>query len=156
MVEILFDLAAEILRSLGSLAAEEVGSIYGLRDELENFSATVSSIQAILIDAEEQLATCHRLKASRRDLDVIVKDKASLNLVERTQQSLLREPYSVQLNLDRETYLFVPEGEVIGRSDDKKKIVDFLLDSEVEENVVSYQLFVLGDRKDHSRTMCVQ
>ncbi|KAM3326881.1 hypothetical protein P3S67_002007 [Capsicum chacoense] len=208
MVEILFDLAAEILKSLDSLAAEEVGSIYGLRDELENVSATVSSIQAILIDAEEQqgisnlvrdwikglkkvffeaddllddvatevkhqklfnkvgiffsksnpiiynLKISHRLKASRRDLDVIAKDKASLNLVERRQQPLLREPYSVQLNLDRETYLFVPEGEVIGRSDDKKKIVDFLLDSEVEENVVSYQLFkkslnLGGGKKDN-------
>ncbi|PHU21222.1 hypothetical protein BC332_06329 [Capsicum chinense] len=112
MVEILFDLAAEILKSLGSLAAEEVGSIYGLRDELENLSSTVSSIQAILIDAEEQqgssnlvgiffsksnpiiynLKISHRLKASRRDLDVIAKDKASLNLVERRQQPLLREP----------------------------------------------------------------
>ncbi|KAF3666037.1 hypothetical protein FXO37_10743 [Capsicum annuum] len=128
----------------------------------------VSSIQAILIDAEEQQGSSNLVRdwikglkkvffeaddllddvtteAIRRDLDVIAKDKASLNLVERRQQPLLREPYSVQLNLDRETYLFVTEGEVIGRSYDKKKIVDFLLDSEVEENVVSYQLFVLGD-----------
>ncbi|PHT85536.1 hypothetical protein T459_07642 [Capsicum annuum] len=54
MAEILFNLAAEILKSLGSLATEEVASIYGLRDELKNLSATVSSIQAVLIDAEEQ------------------------------------------------------------------------------------------------------
>ncbi|KAF3673359.1 putative oxidation resistance protein 1-like isoform X1 [Capsicum annuum] len=197
MAEILFNLAAEILKSLGSLGTEEVESIYGLLDELKNLSATVSSIQAVLIDAEEQqgssylvrdwikrlkkvffeavdlldhvatevkhrklfnkvgiffsksnpiICNCkisHRLNSIRRDLDLIPKDKASLNLVERSEP-FLREPYSVQFNLDRETYSFVPEGEVIGRNDDKKKIVDFLLDSKVEENVVVISIVGLG------------
>ncbi|KAK4732636.1 hypothetical protein R3W88_025624 [Solanum pinnatisectum] len=53
----------------------------------------------------------HRLKAIRQNLDLIAKDKASLDLVER-RQPLLLEPNSVQLNLDRETYSFVPDGEV--------------------------------------------
>ncbi|KAM3356697.1 hypothetical protein P3S68_023411 [Capsicum galapagoense] len=198
MAEILYNLAAEILKSLGSLAAEEVGSIYGLADELHKFSTTVSSIQAVLIDAEEQQGSSnqlkdsiarlkkvffedddllddvatevehrklfnkvgiffsksnpvifnrkisYRLKAIRRDLDVIAKDRASLNLVERRQQPLLPEPYSFQLNLDRETYSSEPDGEVIGRNDDKKKIVDCLLDSEFEENVVVISIIGLG------------
>ncbi|KAM3356705.1 hypothetical protein P3S68_023419 [Capsicum galapagoense] len=167
MAEILFGLAAEILKSLGSLDIEEIVSIYGLDDELDKLSDIASSIQAVLIDAEEQQGSSNlvrnwikRLKKVfseaddllddvitevkhrklfhkdiRRDLDMIAKDKATLNLVER-RQPLLLEPYSVQLNLDRETYSFVCDGEVIGRSDDKKKIADFLLDSKVEENVV--------------------
>ncbi|KAF3666041.1 putative oxidation resistance protein 1-like isoform X1 [Capsicum annuum] len=167
MAEILFGLAAETLKSLGSLDIEEIVSIYGLADEIDKLSDIASSIQAILIDAEEQQGSSnlvrnwikrlkkvffeaddllddvitevkHRKlfhKAIRRDLDMIAKDKATLNLVER-RQPLLLEPYSVQLNLDRETYSFVCDGEVIERSDDKKKIADFLLDSKVEENVV--------------------
>ncbi|PHT30366.1 hypothetical protein CQW23_30030 [Capsicum baccatum] len=62
MAEILFNLAAEILKSLGSLATEEVESIYGLRYELKNLSATVSSIQAVLIDAEEQQGTSNLVR----------------------------------------------------------------------------------------------
>ncbi|KAM3249424.1 hypothetical protein P3L10_011194 [Capsicum annuum] len=154
MAEILFNLAAEILKSLGSFATEEVASIYGLRDELKNLSATVSSIKAVLIDVEEQQGSSKlvrdwikRLKKVFLEADDLLDDvatevkhrklfnKASLNLVER-REPFLREPYSVQFNLDRETYSFVPEGEVIGRNDDKKKIVKFLLDSKVEENVV--------------------
>ncbi|KAM3249392.1 hypothetical protein P3L10_011161 [Capsicum annuum] len=81
--------------------------------------------------------------AIRKELDAIAKDKASFNLVERREPSRL-ETYSVQLNLDRETYSYVPDGEVIRRNDDKKKIVDFLLDSQVEENVVVISIVGLG------------
>uniref|UniRef100_M1BFQ3 NBS-LRR resistance protein RGH1 n=2 Tax=Solanum tuberosum TaxID=4113 RepID=M1BFQ3_SOLTU len=192
---ILYKLAAEILKSLGSLAAQQVGSIYGVANELHKLSTTVSSIQAVLTDAEKQqgsshqdwimrlkkvffeaddllddfatevtrrklvnkagiffsksnpvlynLKISHRLKAIRQNLDLIAKDKASLDLVE-MRQPLLLEPNSVQLNLDRETYSFVPDGEVIGRNADKKEIVDFLLDSEVEENVVVISIVGLG------------
>ncbi|KAH0739938.1 hypothetical protein KY290_038643 [Solanum tuberosum] len=192
---ILYKLAAEILKSLSSLAAQQVGSIYGVADELHKLSTTVSSIQAVLTDAEKQqgsshqdwimrlkkvffeaddllddfatevtrrklvnkagiffsksnpvlynLKISHRLKAIRQNLDLIAKDKASLDLVE-MRQPLLLEPNSVQLNLDRETYSFVPDGEVIGRNADKKEIVDFLLDSEVEEHVVVISIVGLG------------
>ncbi|KAM3356711.1 hypothetical protein P3S68_023425 [Capsicum galapagoense] len=62
MAEILFNLAAEILGSLGSLAAAEVGSIYGLAGELHKFFATVSFIQAVLIDVEEHQVTSQQVK----------------------------------------------------------------------------------------------
>ncbi|XP_016492099.2 putative disease resistance protein RGA3 [Nicotiana tabacum] len=192
MAEILYGLAAEILKNLGSLAVQEVGSIWGLSDELRKLSGTVSSIQAVLIDAEEQQQSSHevrdwirklkrvffeaddllddfatevthrklvsnvsiffsksnpvlynlkiskRLKAIRENLDVIAKNKAYLNLVER------RQPLLLESNLDRETYSFVPDGEVIGRNDDRTKILDFLMDSEVNENVAVISIVGLG------------
>ncbi|PHT29523.1 hypothetical protein CQW23_30893 [Capsicum baccatum] len=96
----------------------------------------------------------HRLKSIRRDLELIAKDKASLDLVER-REPFLPETYSVQFNLDRETYSFVPEGEVIGRNDDKKKIMNFLLDSKVEENVVVISIVGLGGLGKTALAQCV-
>ncbi|XP_019253683.1 PREDICTED: putative disease resistance protein RGA3 isoform X2 [Nicotiana attenuata] len=80
-----------------------------------------------------------RLKAIRENLDVIAKDKASLNLdvIER-RQPLLLEP-----NLGRETCSLVP-GEVIGRNDNKREILDFLMESEVNENVAVISIVGLG------------
>ncbi|PHT30364.1 hypothetical protein CQW23_30028 [Capsicum baccatum] len=156
MAENLFNLAAEILKSLGSLATEEVTSIYGLRDELKNLSATVlpSKPYSLMQRSSRGVATCHRLKSIRRDLELIAKDKASLDIVER-REPFPRETYSVQFNLDRETYSFVPEGEVIGRNDDKKKIMNFLLDSKVEENVVVISIVGLGGLGKTALAQCV-
>ncbi|PHT85188.1 hypothetical protein T459_07294 [Capsicum annuum] len=137
MAEILFGLAAEILKSLGSLDIEEIVSIYGLDDELDKLSDIASSIQAVLIDAEEQQGSSNlvrnwikRFKKVFFEADDLLDDV----ITEVKHRKLFHK--SVQLNLDRETYSFVCDGEVIGRSDDKKKIADFLLDSKVEENVV--------------------
>ncbi|KAM3356669.1 hypothetical protein P3S68_023383 [Capsicum galapagoense] len=190
MAEILFNLATEILKSMGSLAAEEFlpSKPYSLMQRSSSSNLVrdwIKRLNKVFFEADDLLddvATkvkhrklfnkvgiffsksnpiiynykiSHRLKSIRRDLDVIAKDKASLNLVERRQQPLLPEPYSVQLNLDRETYSFVPNGEVIGRSDDKKKIVNFLLDSKVEENVVVISNVGLGGLGKTTLAQCV-
>ncbi|XP_035541298.1 disease resistance protein RGA2-like isoform X4 [Juglans regia] len=52
----LFDIAARIIESLGSLALKEIGLLWGVTDELKKLKNTVSTIQAVLLDAEEQRA----------------------------------------------------------------------------------------------------
>ncbi|KAF5447765.1 hypothetical protein F2P56_033289 [Juglans regia] len=53
---ILFNVAARIIESLGSLALKQIGLLWGITDELEKLKNTVSTIQAVLLDAEEQWA----------------------------------------------------------------------------------------------------
>ncbi|KAF5447744.1 hypothetical protein F2P56_033271 [Juglans regia] len=53
---ILFDIAARIIESLGSQALKEIGLLSGVTDELKKLKNTVSTIQAVLLDAEEQRA----------------------------------------------------------------------------------------------------
>jgi len=53
---VLFDTAANIIKSSASLALQEIGLLCGFKDELKKLGKTVSTIQAVLLDAEEQQA----------------------------------------------------------------------------------------------------
>jgi DNA-binding GntR family transcriptional regulator len=59
---VLFDIAASIIKSSASLALQEIGLLYGFKDELKKLGKTVSTIQAVLLDAEEQQAHNHAVK----------------------------------------------------------------------------------------------
>lgn len=194
MTEILYTLAAEILMKLGSLAAQELGSLWGLKDDLSKLRDTVSAMEAVFLDVEEKqgdsrevknwvrklrsvffeaddllddfyteitrsnlliqknpskkiyiffsksnpvlysLEIHQRLKVIRRKLEAIEKDKHMLHLVE-------KQVVDFELP-NRETHSFVNVDEVIGREDEKRVIVDRLLD--VRENVCVIPIVGIG------------
>ncbi|KAK4592358.1 hypothetical protein RGQ29_016768, partial [Quercus rubra] len=51
---VLFDLGKKVLEVAGSLALQEIKLACGVKAELENLKSTVSTIQAVLVDAEKQ------------------------------------------------------------------------------------------------------
>ncbi|MBA0871428.1 hypothetical protein Goshw_025570 [Gossypium schwendimanii] len=51
---ILFDLVGKMLEGLVSLAAEELGAAWGLKEEIDKLDRTASTIGAVLSDAEDQ------------------------------------------------------------------------------------------------------
>jgi len=51
---VLFNIAEEIIKTLGSLAAQEVALWWGLKDQLRKLNGTVTRIKAVIQDAEEQ------------------------------------------------------------------------------------------------------
>ena len=59
---ILLDLARKIIERLGSMAFEEIGSIWGVKDELQKLKDIVSTIQAVLQDAEEKQDMNHQVR----------------------------------------------------------------------------------------------
>jgi Leucine-rich repeat (LRR) protein len=54
--QILFGTAERIMETFGSLAANEIGLLWGVKDELQRLTDTVSTIKAVLLDAEEKQA----------------------------------------------------------------------------------------------------
>ncbi|XP_050284591.1 putative disease resistance protein RGA4 [Quercus robur] len=58
----LFDLAGKVINVLGSLIAEEVKLAFGVKTEIENLKSTVSTIQAVLLDAEKRSSHSHQIK----------------------------------------------------------------------------------------------
>ena len=59
---ILYGVVQTIIESLGSSTLNQIGSIWGVNDELEKMKNTISTIQSVLEDAEEQQIKNHQVK----------------------------------------------------------------------------------------------
>ena len=59
---ILYGVAQTIIENLGSMVFAEIGSMWGVEDEFEKLKDTVSAVQAVLLDAEEQQVKNHQVK----------------------------------------------------------------------------------------------
>nr|XP_023892159.1 putative disease resistance protein RGA3 [Quercus suber] len=75
---ILYGVAQKIIISLGSSALQHVGSIWGVKDELEKMKNTVLTIQVVLQDAEEQQVQNHQVKHWLMKLREVVFDADDL------------------------------------------------------------------------------
>ncbi|XP_034704941.1 putative disease resistance protein RGA4 [Vitis riparia] len=70
--QIPFSIAEEILTKLGSLVAQEIGLARGVRKELKKLGDTLTTIKAVLLDAEERQEREHAVENwVRRFKDVI-------------------------------------------------------------------------------------
>ena len=57
-----FGLIRKIIEKLGTMALEEIGLTWGVKDELEKLKNTDSTIQALLQNAEEQQEKNHQVR----------------------------------------------------------------------------------------------
>ncbi|KAF2322499.1 hypothetical protein GH714_017328 [Hevea brasiliensis] len=114
--EVLFNIAGDIIKKLGSGVLQQIGLWWGVNDELEKLKSTLTTIQAVLLDAEEksalnnqvklwlgklkevvyELMTCWmtsppKLCVAKERLDAIAKDRQDypLELVERFREAPL-------------------------------------------------------------------
>ena len=58
----LFDLAGKVINVLGSLIAQEVKLAFGVKTDIECLRDTVSTIRAVILDAEKQSSHSHQIK----------------------------------------------------------------------------------------------
>jgi Leucine-rich repeat (LRR) protein len=177
MTEFAFSVAEKAIEKLGSLAYEEICSAWGISSDLKSLELTMSTIQAVLLDAEEkqvknrgltvwleqlkdvfydvvdvldefecealrrQVVKTHgsapgqvlssfnplgfsrkmsqKINGIRERLEEIAKHRAQFLLVERLDDKRI-----VQREM---THSFVRDSDVIGRDDDKEKIIDLLM-----------------------------
>ncbi|KAL6288482.1 hypothetical protein ACE6H2_005992 [Prunus campanulata] len=68
---VLFNIAEGIIGRLTSLGFQEMGLIWGVKDELLKLQVTVAQIQAVLLDAEQKQAT-HAVKLWLQSLEDVV------------------------------------------------------------------------------------
>ncbi|TYH47243.1 hypothetical protein ES332_D11G397300v1 [Gossypium tomentosum] len=59
---IAFDLALELITKLSSFTLSQIGLCWNVKDDLDDLKSTVSTIKAVLLDAEERSATSQLVK----------------------------------------------------------------------------------------------
>ncbi|KAL4601124.1 hypothetical protein ACB092_11G249500 [Castanea dentata] len=194
---ILFGLTQKIIENLASRTFQEIGSLWGVNDDLKTIESTVSRIKAVLQDAAEQQSHSHQVKdwieklndaiyeaddlfsevyteATRRSLvsgNKVVKEvrtcfpcsnplafrykmsrkikamRQKLNAIAEDKNKFNLKVDNVETNdmsRKRETHSFVQGEDVIGRDEDKQKIINLLFDSNVEENVSVIPIVGIG------------
>ncbi|KAJ9685658.1 hypothetical protein PVL29_017621 [Vitis rotundifolia] len=153
-----------ILMKLGSSAGQAIGLAFGLRKELAKLQETLSTIRDVLLDAEEQQGktddllddfTAYYLRQGGiarqvgdffsssnqvgfRRLDDIANDISRFNFIPRVTTNMRVE------NSGRQTHSFVLTSEIMGRDEDKRKIIKLLLQSNNEENFSAVTIVGVG------------
>ena len=86
--QIPFSIVENVLSSLGSSVVQKLGSMYGVRNELEKLEETLGTLNAVLLDAEDQLEKSHavkdwvkRLKRAVYAVDDLLDDFATYQLL---------------------------------------------------------------------------
>ncbi|XP_065631046.1 disease resistance protein RGA2-like [Quercus suber] len=75
---IIYGVAQKMIEDLGSWTFQEIGSLWGIKHELENIKNTVSRIQAVLQDAAEQQNHNHQVRDWLDKLKDVVYDADDL------------------------------------------------------------------------------
>ncbi|XP_060673109.1 putative disease resistance protein RGA3 [Ziziphus jujuba] len=75
---ILFDIVGEIILNLGSSALKEIGSLWGVKNDLRKLNQTMSVVEAKLLDAEEKQTRSHEVSVWLEKLQDIVFDADDL------------------------------------------------------------------------------
>ncbi|XP_062168286.1 putative disease resistance protein RGA1 [Alnus glutinosa] len=89
MAELAYALAGKILEKLGSLADKEISLVLDIKSELTELEGTMTTIQAVLLDAEEKQATNRPLSIWLRQLKDIFYDAD--NVLDEVEYEVLKK-----------------------------------------------------------------
>ncbi|XP_075673635.1 disease resistance protein RGA2-like [Castanea sativa] len=118
---ILFGVAQKMIESLGSQLFQEIGSLWGVKDELQNIKSTVSRIQAVLQDAAEQQNHNRQVRDWLEKLKDVVYDADDLLGEFSTEASRRRAMSGTKFNKKVRTF-FSSENQVAFRFEMSGKI----------------------------------
>ncbi|XP_039163098.1 putative disease resistance protein RGA4 [Eucalyptus grandis] len=193
MAEAVISIGGSVLANLITQALGKVGNLGGIKRELQVLESTVTMLQALLDDAEEQQHQSSQIKdwveklkevfydlqdvleefnieAMRRELKgnnqmikVVRTLSSSLNQLAfelkmsrkitevRERLVVIKDEKDFQLDKgprgwrkSEETHSFMREEDIIGRDNEKKNVMKFLLNLDVKENIFILQILGIG------------
>ncbi|CAI0472993.1 unnamed protein product [Linum tenue] len=99
-----FAVAETVLKKLGPLAVEQAGLLWGLSSEVLKLKSTVTSIRAVLLDAEEQSGLNNQIQVWLQELKQVLYDADDL-LDDFNTEALLRQQHD-KVDINEKVHLF--------------------------------------------------
>ncbi|KAL3749273.1 hypothetical protein ACJRO7_010386 [Eucalyptus globulus] len=112
-------------------------NIEAMRRELRGHNEMMKMVRTFF-SSSNQLA--FKLKMSDKVREV----RARIEAIKANKEVHLNERPEREWRKREETHSFIREGDIIGREDDKKTIMEFLLDSDVQENISILPIVGIG------------
>ncbi|KAF7850108.1 hypothetical protein BT93_L5854 [Corymbia citriodora subsp. variegata] len=142
------NITGEIIANLVPQAIEKVGKLWGVEHELTKLKDTVSTLRAILDDAEERYYQSGRIQVGLEKLKDSFYDT----------QDILEE-----FNIEEVKTFFSSSNQLAfklkmrkkRRDDDKKIVMDFLLDSNLKEHISTLPIVGIGGLGKTALAQCV-
>ncbi|XP_057250613.1 putative disease resistance protein RGA1 [Beta vulgaris subsp. vulgaris] len=139
---VLFGVAEEVLKNLGSTALDDIASAWGFKARLEKLKNTISTIKDVLLDAEEKQADSHAVRGWLERLTTAVYAADDLFDEIATVASRRQLMGGNKLTKEVKNFLFPVQSdqEIIGRDGDKKALLDLMFASSSTDDVPEHEL----------------
>uniref|UniRef100_A0A2N9FZQ4 Disease resistance N-terminal domain-containing protein n=1 Tax=Fagus sylvatica TaxID=28930 RepID=A0A2N9FZQ4_FAGSY len=128
MTELAFSVAEIVIEKLGSLAYQEISLAWNIKSDLKKLKLIMTNVKDLLLDAEQKQTENEGLRDWLAELKDVFHDFIDV-LDEFDCEDLRRQVVKTRGSTGKkgETHSFVPDSDVIGRDDDKEKIIDLLM-----------------------------
>ncbi|KAF2321139.1 hypothetical protein GH714_034458 [Hevea brasiliensis] len=155
MAEVAFNIAEQVITKLGSVAFQEIELISGAKDDLKKLENSLTTIKAVLIDAEEKQEKSLAVKSWLRRLQDIVYeadelvDEVATNDMQRMVQAQSQGKVVTQLVYNDEkvkNYFEKKMWVCVSEDFDVKLLVKKILECATDEEVPNLELEQLHNR----------
>uniref|UniRef100_A0A2N9G527 Rx N-terminal domain-containing protein n=1 Tax=Fagus sylvatica TaxID=28930 RepID=A0A2N9G527_FAGSY len=129
MTKLAFSVAEKVIEKLGSLVYQEISLAQNIKSDLKKLELIMTNVKDVLLDAEQKQTEKEGLRDWLAELKDVFHDFIDV-LDEFDCEDLRRQVVKTHGSTGKKremTHSFVRDSDVIGRDDDKEKIIDLLM-----------------------------
>ncbi|WRX24827.1 NB-ARC - like 10 [Theobroma cacao] len=120
-----FNIVENVVQKLATVAHQEISLAWGVQSDFQRLNDILTTVKDVLLDAEENQAHTNQLRNWLQKLTDACYD--AVDVLDEFEIESLRRQVLKQRNIGKKTHSFVQAADIIGRDEDKEKIIKSLM-----------------------------